>query len=97
VTETSAAERPPQATPEVVEETPSAVPGTPVGVWIVYVLGLLGAVVFAASLLFVALAYATSGGGGTGINVSMPALVLWLAVTVAAAGTFLWRRYGRPK
>jgi hypothetical protein len=68
--------------------------GTPVWVWAVYVLGGLAATVFAGSLAFVAIGYLTEGSGGAGVDVSIPALVVWLALAIAAAGTFAWRRWG---
>jgi hypothetical protein len=76
-------------------DTPNA--QTPVGVWVLYALGILAATVFAASLLFIAIAYAVSGSSGVGLDISLPALVVWLALIVAAGGTFLWRRRGRAQ
>ena len=98
MTETTATESaPPEANQETVfEETKSASVGTPVALWILYVLGILATVVLAASLVFVVLAYLTSGGGGGfGLDVSTPALVLWLGLAIAAGGTFVWRRFRR--
>jgi hypothetical protein len=67
--------------------------GTPAWVWVVYVLGVLAATVFAASLAFVAIAYLTDNGGAD-VHVSTPALVVWLALALAAVGTFVGRRWG---
>jgi hypothetical protein len=66
--------------------------GTRIAIWVLYVLGLLAAFVFVASAAFVAIAYATTGDGGFGLDVSLPALVVWAALLIAAAGTWLWRR-----
>jgi hypothetical protein len=68
--------------------------GTPIALWALYVLGLVAATVLVASLLFVAFAYAVTGNGGTGVDVSVPALVIWLGLVIAAGGTFAWRRWG---
>jgi hypothetical protein len=95
MTETSAAERRRLMTPESVEKAPPAHAGTPILVWILYVLGILAATVLVASLVFVGFAYATSGSGAVGLNVSVPALLLWLCLVLASGATFLWRRSGK--
>ena len=64
---------------------------------VLYVLGLIAATVFVASLLFLAVAYATSGGGSFGVNVSVRAFAIWLGLIIAAGGTFVWRRWGRAQ
>ena len=71
--------------------------GRPIAVWIVYVLGIVAATVLAASLLFVVVAYATTGSGGFGLDVSVPALVVWLGIVIAAGGTWVWRRFGAAR
>ena len=93
----TAAGRPPNAAPETVEEASPARLGTPIGVWVLYVLGLVAATVLVASLAFVGLAYATSGSGEVGLHVSLPALLLWLCLVLAASTTFLWRRSERSR
>jgi uncharacterized RDD family membrane protein YckC len=70
---------------------------TPVAVWIVYALGLLAAFVFLLSLAVVAIAWSTTGDGGFGLDVSFTAFVVWLALAVAAAVTFIWRRFGASR
>jgi hypothetical protein len=75
-------------------ETSTRSAATPVAVWIVYALGLLAAFVFVVSLAVVGVAYATTGDGGFGLDVSITAFVIWLLLAVAAAVTFIWRRFG---
>jgi hypothetical protein len=95
VTETTAPEKPPEDAPKA-EDPPKPEPrvGTPIWVWIVYGLGALAGSVFAFSLLLVALAALTAGGGSAGVNISMPALIVWLTFALAAFATFVWRRFG---
>jgi len=84
----------PREEPEVESaRTETASVGTPILVWIVYILGSIAAVVLAASVVFVVLAYATSGGGGFGVAVSVPSLVVCLALVAVALATYLWRRF----
>ena len=103
VTESTAEERPPDDPlgnpPEAVVEpeaksapTQPAETGTPGWVLLVYALGGLAAIVFAASLAFVVLAHVGNGGG---VDVSVPSLVVWLALALAAVVTFVRRRSGR--
>jgi hypothetical protein len=67
---------------------------TSVWVWIVYALGGLAALAFAASLALVVVAAATGGGG---VDISVPWLVVWLLFALAAIVTFVRRRFGgRP-
>jgi hypothetical protein len=82
-----------EAGQEVTEETPRST-ATPVVVWIVYGLGLLAALLLVASLAFVGIAYAASGGDDFGVDVSLPALVVSILLIGAAAGTFSVRRWG---
>ena len=93
VTETSAAETPPERD----EAQSQAATSASVLVWIVYALGIVAAIVLAASLVFVGAAWATSGGGQFGIDVAVPALVVWMVLIGLAAGTFAVRRWGRPQ
>ena len=67
---------------------------TSIWVWIVYALGGLAALAFAASLALVVVAAATGGGG---VDISVPWLVVWLLFALAASVTFVRRRFGgRP-
>jgi hypothetical protein len=95
VTETTTPETTPHE-PAEAAPPPKQAPqgGTPAWVWVVYVLGVLAATVFAASLAFVLIAHLTAGDGGAGVHFSTPALVVWLALAVAAVGTFVGRRWG---
>ena len=64
----------------------------PLLVWIVYGLGVLGAAVVVLSALFSAGGY--FGSDDTEIDVSLLAVVVWGALIVIAAATWLWRRRG---
>ena len=99
--DTTAGEMPPEAKDEA--EAPRALAsqaaspgGTPVPIWTLYGLGILSAVVLAASVLVVAIESAGSGGDGVDLHVSTPALAIWLALVIAG-GTFVWRRRGRAE
>jgi hypothetical protein len=93
VTETTAIETPRKQSAQI-----QAKPGmTSIAVRVVYGLGLLAATVLAASLVFVAVAWAASGDGEFGIDIALPALVLWIALIGIAAGTLAVRRRGRPR
>jgi hypothetical protein len=101
VTDTTAAETSPESQDDV---QPSAAPaqvasaeGTSTGIWILYALGILAALVLAGSLVVVAIESAGSGGNGVDLHVSTLALAIWLALIIAAGGTFVWRRWGRAK
>ena len=59
-------------------------------VWIIYALGILAAVVLAASALFAAGGY--FGSDDTVVDVSPVALVVWGGLVALAASTWLWRR-----
>ena len=98
MTETTASEKPPDAaddakSPAAPEKVASA--PTPVGIWVLYGLGVISAAVVLGSLLVVAIE-ALGSGSGVDLHVSTAALVIWLALVVVAAGTFAWRRWGRP-
>jgi len=97
VTETTAAETPPGTAADAVAESRPGFAATPVWVWVVYGLGILAAVIFAVSFLFVGLAYLTTGDGGFGLHVSTAALVVWLVFLLAAMATYLWRRFGASR
>jgi hypothetical protein len=91
------AETPHEESDEVAAPSPQAAVGTPVWVWVVYGLGVLAGTVFAVSLLFLLFAYAATGSGGFGVHVSEAAFVVWLVLAVAAAVTFVWRRFGSSR
>jgi hypothetical protein len=91
------AETPREDSAEVAAPPAQAAVGTPVWVWVVYGLGILAGTVFAVSLLFLLFAYAATGSGGFGIHVSDAAFVVWLVLAVAAAVTFVWRRFGSSR
>jgi hypothetical protein len=76
-------------------EKPERAAGTPIWVWLVYVLGGLGAAVFAFSGLFTLGAFVLSNDVPVGADVSTPAVVLWGALIVAAVVTWVVRRRGR--
>jgi hypothetical protein len=99
VTETTTPEPPLEEPAEAATASKPTPPqaGTPAWVWVVYILGALAATVFAGSIAFVAIASLTGGNGGAGVDVSIPALVVWLALAIAAVGTFAWRRWGGPR
>ena len=101
MTDTTASEQPPEAPaddrPQASPATVAGHEGTPVAVRILYVLGILSAVVLGGSLLVVAIEAVGSGGNGVDVHVSTAALAIWLALIAAAGGTFAWRRWGRGK
>jgi hypothetical protein len=69
--------------------------GTPIWVWFVYGLGILGATVIIGSLLFaVGALIASDDDVGLDWNISILAIVLWGGLVVAAMVTWLWRRGG---
>jgi hypothetical protein len=70
--------------------------GTPIWVWVVYAAGLLAASVILLSLAFSAVVYMSSDESAEfDLNVSVPALAVWAAIALVAAGTLVWRRRGR--
>jgi len=69
--------------------------GTPIWVWLVYGLGMLGATILIASGLFVLGAYIAEDDVPVTTNVSIPALVLWGGLLVVAVVLWLRRRKGR--
>jgi hypothetical protein len=71
--------------------------GTPIWVWLVYGLGLLGATILVASGLFVLGAYIGSDDVPVTTNVSIPALILWGGLALAALVLWLRRRGGRAR
>jgi hypothetical protein len=91
------AETPREDSAEVAAPPAQAAVGTPVWVWVVYGLGILAGTVFAFSLLLLLFAYAATGSGGFGVHVSDTAFVVWLVLAVAAAVTFVWRRFGSSR
>jgi hypothetical protein len=79
------------------DKAPDSVPvgGTPIWVWLVYGLGLLGGTILVASGLFVLGAYIGSDDVPVTTSVSIPALILWGGLVLAAVVLFLRRRGGR--
>lgn len=77
-------------------EAPAEAPvgGTPIWVWLVYGLGLLGATILVASGLFVLGAYIGSDDVPVTTDVSIPALILWGGLVLAALVLLLRRRRG---
>lgn len=66
---------------------------TPVWVWLVYAVGLLAAAILVLSFAFSAVVYLSSDDEESfGLNISVPALVLWVGLVAFAAGTLAWRR-----
>jgi hypothetical protein len=77
------------------DPAPTGGGGTPIWVWFVYGLGILGATVIVSSLLFaVGALLASDDGAGLDWNISILAILLWGGLVVAALVTFLWRRGG---
>ncbi|MFO7573373.1 MAG: hypothetical protein R6W48_12355 [Gaiellaceae bacterium] len=75
------------------ESTPAPTGGTPIWVWLVYGLGVLGATILVGSALF-ALGASMADDAAVSTSVSIPALLLWGAFAVAALVLLLWRRGG---
>ena len=66
--------------------------GTPIWVWVVYVLGILAAAIFAFSVLFTLGALLLSDDVPVTYDVSTPAIVLWGGLILAAVATWVLRR-----
>jgi hypothetical protein len=79
------------------ERKPKAPPaaGTPIWVWVIYAFGLLAAGIFAFSLLFTLGALLLSDDVPATWDVSIPAIVLWGGLIVAAVVTWVVRRRQR--
>jgi hypothetical protein len=79
------------------EKQPTKQPaaGTPIWVWVIYAFGILAAAIFAFSLLFTLGALVLSDDVGVTYDVSAPAIVLWGALILAAAATWIVRRRQR--
>ena len=60
--------------------------------WLVYVLGILAAAIFAFSLLFTLGALLLSDDVPVSYDISAPAIVLWGGLIVAAVATWIVRR-----
>ncbi len=70
--------------------------GTPIWVWVIYAFGILAAAIFAFSLLFTLGALLLSEDDvGVTYDISTPAIVLWGALILAAAVTWVVRRRQR--
>jgi hypothetical protein len=81
------------AAPKKAKQQPAA--GTSIWVWLVYGLGILAAAIFVFSLLFTLGALLLSDDVPVTYDVSIPAMVLWGGLTVAAAVTWFVRRRQR--
>jgi hypothetical protein len=66
--------------------------GTPIWVWLIYALGLVAGTLLLLSIGWVAVVSMSSEDSTYEVNV--PALVLWGALALVAAGTLVWRRRG---
>ena len=94
----SSADRPPDSSAE--RATAAAAESrrqarTPIAVWVLYVLGILGAVILTTSLLF---AVVVAAADDTGLDFEISAAFLvWLALVVVAASTWVIRRFGSPR
>lgn len=73
---------------------PSAA-GTPIWVWVIYAFGLMAAAIFAFSVLFTVGALVLSGDVPVTYDVSVPAIVLWGGLILAAVVTWVVRRRQR--
>jgi len=69
--------------------------GTPIWVWVIYAFGILGAAVFAFSLLFTGGAVLLADDVPATYDVSTPATILWGALILAAVVTWIVRRRQR--
>jgi LPXTG-motif cell wall-anchored protein len=69
--------------------------GTPIWVWLVYGLGLLAAVIFLFSALFTLGALVLSDDVPVTYDVSLPAILLWGGLMLAAAALWIVRRRRR--
>ena len=69
--------------------------GTPIWVWIVYVLGIFAAAIFVFSVLFTLGALVLSDDVPVSTDVSVPAIVLWGGLMLAAFLTWVVRRRRR--
>jgi hypothetical protein len=76
-----------------VQQQPAA--GTPIWVWLVYGLGILAGGIFVFSVLFTLGALVLSDDVPVTYDVSIPAMVLWGGLMVAAAVTWFVRRRQR--
>jgi hypothetical protein len=77
------------------QQKPPVAAGTPIWVWLLYGLGILAAAIFVFSLLFTLGALVLSDDVPVTYDVSIPAMVLWGGLTVAAAVTWFVRRRQR--
>ena len=76
------------------EQPPAA--GTPIWVWVIYGFGILAAAIFVFSALFTFGAlYLSDTGSGFSWRASIPAVVLWSALILAAVITSVVRRRQR--
>ena len=69
--------------------------GTPIWVWLIYVLGILAAAILVFSILFTAGAYLLADDIEVTFDVSITAFVVWGGLVLLACGLWIWRRRGR--
>jgi hypothetical protein len=74
------------------DRPPESSGGTPIWVWLVYALGILALSILVLSVLFTLGAYLLSDDVPVTANVSVPAIVLWGGLTLAAGGLWTYRR-----
>ena len=93
----SSSERPPDASSETATERAaealSDTRRTPIAIWILYILGILAAVVVVTSLLFAIVVAAADDTGFDFEFASLP-FIVWGGLAMAALVTWLWRRGG---
>jgi hypothetical protein len=79
------------------EKKPKSPPaaGTPIWVWVIYAFGILAAAILAFSVLFTAGALLLANDVPVSYNVSVPALILWGVLVLAAVATWVVRRRQR--
>jgi glucan phosphoethanolaminetransferase (alkaline phosphatase superfamily) len=77
------------------EPKPPPAAGTPIWVWVIYALGLFALAIFVFSILFTVGAKVLSDDLDVTYDVSTPAILLWGALIVAAAVTWIVRRRQR--
>lgn len=69
--------------------------GTPIWVWVIYVLGILAASIFVLSMLFTLGAVLLSDDVDVTYDISTLAIALWGGIVLAAAVTWIVRRSRR--
>jgi LPXTG-motif cell wall-anchored protein len=77
------------------EPKASATSRTPIWVWVVYGLGILGAAILVFSTLFAVGAYVLANDLAVSLNVSLPAFLVWGGLALVAAALWISRRRRR--